>query len=267
MTWICRWLIVCSWLGVSALPGWAQDFDLVAIPGGNAQLGDAEGDANEVRNTVRIAPFRMMRREVTNRQFGTFVEESDYRTTIEADGKGFVWWNRWQLVEGADWRHPNGPQSTIEGFGDHPVAQVSALDAEAFCRHYGMRLPTEEEWEYAARGPQGLRYPWGNTLTKDDMAARANAGTYKCCAASKMDGYERTAPVGSFPAGRSPFSLDDMAGNVWEWTSSPFPGDPNERVIRGGGWGNDPYCLRTAYRHGNSPSFGLDMVGFRCAAD
>ena len=81
------------------------------------------------------------------------------------------------------------------------------------------------------------------------------------------DGFLRTAPVGSFPRGRSPFGLDDMAGNVWEWTSSRFPGSPGMRVIRGGGWGNNPYCLRAAYRHGNPPDIGLDMVGFRCAAD
>ena len=245
----------------------AQEFDLVTIPAGTAQLGDAEGDANEVVRSVRIPAFRIMRREVTNRQFARFFAESGYRTTVEEAGKAHVWWTRWERKPEANWRRPQGPGSGLDGLADHPVVQVSAKDAEAFCEHYGMRLPSEDEWEYAARGTQGRRYPWGNRLTPASLPERTNAGTYECCAASEEDGFVRTAPVGSFPRGRSPFGLDDMAGNVWEWTSSRFPGAPGEQVIRGGGWGNNPYCLRTAYRHGNPPDIGLDMVGFRCAAD
>ena len=162
---------------------------------------------------------------------------------------------------------PRAGGSGLTGLDMHPVVQVSARDAVAFCRHYGMRLPTEDEWEYAARGPNGRRYPWGNRLTRETLPTLANAGTYTCCAPSDADGYARTAPVGSYPKGRSPLGLDDMAGNVWEWTATPFPGSPRDRVIRGGGWGNNPYCLRAAYRHGNPPEIGLDMVGFRCAAD
>jgi len=244
----------------------AQEFDFVPIPSGTAQLGDRQGDANEILRSIQIPAFRLMRREVTNRQFERFILASGYRTTVERTQKGHVWWTQWDLVKGASWRHPQGPQSNLENLADHPVVQVSAIDAEAFCQYYGLRLPSEEEWEYAARGPQGFRYPWGNTLTPVSFAERTNAGTYSCCAASQADGFLRTAPVGSFPLGRSPFGLDDMAGNVWEWTSSPFPGSPGKRVIRGGGWGNNPYCLRTAYRHGNPPGIGLNMVGFRCAA-
>lgn len=243
------------------------EFDLVAIPAGTAQLGDAQGDANEELRSVTIPAFRLMRREVTNRQFARFFVASGYRTTVEQAGKAHVWWTRWDRKTEANWRRPQGPESNLEGLADHPVVQVSARDAEAFCKHYGLRLPSEDEWEYAARGPQGLRYPWGNRLTPASLPEQTNAGTYECCAASKEDGYLRTAPVGSFPRGRSPFGLDDMSGNVWEWTSSRFPGSPGERVIRGGGWGNNPYCLRAAYRHGNPPDIGLDMVGFRCAAD
>ena len=245
----------------------AQEFDLVAIPAGSAQLGDAQGDANEIVRSVQIPTFRMMRTEVTNRQFARFFAATGYRTTVEFGGKGHVWWTRWERKPAVNWRRPQGSGSNLDGLADHPVVQVSAKDAEAFCRHYGMRLPSEDEWEYAARGAQGFRYPWGDSLNATALLGLANAGTYACCAASDADGYLRTAPVGSFSRGRSPFGLDDMAGNVWEWTSSPFPGSPGERVIRGGGWGNNPYCLRAAYRHGNPPDIGLDMVGFRCAAD
>jgi iron(II)-dependent oxidoreductase len=245
----------------------ASDFDLIAIPAGTAMLGDPGGDANEIVKTVEIAAFRLMRREVTNRQFARFVQDNGYRTTVEKLQEGHLWNRRWRRVASANWRHPQGADGTFDGLDDHPVVQVSALDAAAFCRHYSMRLPSEDEWEYAARGPRGFRYPWGNTLTRETLRSLTNAGTYNCCAPSKADGYARTAPVGSYPRGRSPFGLDDLAGNVWEWTATQFPGRPNERVIRGGGWGNNPYCLRAAYRHGNAPEIGLDMVGFRCAAD
>ena len=146
--------------------------------------------------------------------------------------------------------------------------QISARDADAFCAHYGLRLPSDVEWEYAARGTDGRRFPWGDSgPVADDGTRKANFGTVKCCAPDTADGFARTAPVGSFPQGRSPFGLHDMAGNVWEWTSSRFPGQASDRVLRGGGWGNNPYCLRTSYRHGNPPEISLDMVGFRCAAD
>ncbi len=208
-----------------------------------------------------------MRLEVTNAQFGEFVATTEHRTDPQKNGEGYVWWNTWRLVKGADWKHPHGPESTIAGKSSHPVMQVSARDADAFCRHYGMRLPSDAEWEYAARGSDGRRYPWGNVVFGVAGMRQANAGRIRCCGADEADGYLRTSPVGKFTAGRSPFGLLDMAGNVWEWTSSTFPGKPEWRALKGGGWGNDPYCLRPAYRHGNRPIIGLNMVGFRCAAD
>ncbi|HFC04884.1 MAG TPA: formylglycine-generating enzyme family protein [Rhizobiales bacterium] len=247
--------------------GQAQAFDLVSIPAGVAVLGDANGDANEVVKTVRMPAFKLMRNEVTNQQFARFVAATKYQTTVEKTRQGYVWSRKWQHIKGADWRHPQGPQSNIAGLENHPVVQVSGIDALAFCRFYGMRLPSQDEWEYAARGSTSRRFPWGNNYTPASLTRRANAGTIACCAASDRDGFLRTAPVGSYPLGRSPFGLDDMAGNVWEWTSSRFPGAPGKQIIRGGGWGNNPYCLRTAYRHGNPPDIGLDMVGIRCAAD
>ncbi len=89
----------------------------------------------------------------------------------------------------------------------------------------------------------------------------------RCCALDASDGYARTSPVGKFPEGASPFGVMDMAGNVWEWTASAFPGRPHDISIRGGGWGNRAWCQRVTYRHWNPPYIGLDMVGFRCVQD
>ncbi len=242
-------------------------FGLIQIPGSSFVMGDSEGDANEVRRVVKVAAFRLMRLEVTNDQFARFAAASGHVTDPERSGAGYVWTLRWRLIPGADWRRPEGPESTLTDRMEHPVVQVSARDAARFCAFYGLRLPSEEEWEYAARGTDGRRFPWGDAPPEEDGQRRANFGTNQCCAPDAGDGYGHTEPGGRFPSGASPFGLLDMAGNVWEWTASHFPGRPAEVALRGGGWGNDPYCLRTAYRHGNPPDIGLDMVGFRCAAD
>jgi len=205
--------------------------------------------------------------EVTNRQFATFVAASGHVTDPERSGAGWVWDGRWQQIKGADWRHPRGPATSLEGLADHPVVQVSQRDAAAFCAHYGLRLPKETEWEFAARGTDGRRYPWGDQAPTEEQPSLVNSGTVPCCAASDHDGHVYTAPVGTYPDGASYFGALDMAGNVWEWTADPFPDDPRKVALRGGGWGNNPYCLRVSYRHGNPPDIGLDMVGFRCAVE
>ena len=124
--------------------------------------------------------------------------------------------------------------------GDHPVVQVSARDAAAFCAFHGLRLPDEVEWEFAARGRDGRRFPWGHEAPNGTGHRHANFGTLACCAPDAADGFLQTAPVGHFPGGASPFGMLDMAGNVWEWTSSPFPGREDQVALRGGGWGNNP---------------------------
>ncbi len=247
--------------------------DLLPIPGGTFLMGDADGDDNERPRQVTVAPFRMMRHEVTNGQFAAFVAATGHVTDPERRGVGSVWLRkRWRRIAGADWRHPQGPAlspsaaSSIEHWSAHPVVQVSARDGAEFCRHYGLRLPSDEEWEFAARGTDGRRYVWGPEPPPPGDYSRGNFGTRRCCAANGADGYVRTAPVGQYPDGASPFGLLDMAGNVWEWTASPFPGRPGYVALRGTGWGNSLYCWRAAYRHANPPDIGLDMVGFRCAA-
>ena len=147
------------------------------------------------------------------------------------------------------------------------MVQVSQRDAAAWCKWAGMRLPTEAEWEFAARGTDGRRYPWGSQPPQQSAPFHANFGTVDCCAPDQSDGFNRTSPVGHYPMGVSPFGIADMAGNVWEWTSTKHKENRAWYAVRGGGWGNNPWCLRATYRHGNPPDIGLDMVGFRCVAD
>jgi formylglycine-generating enzyme required for sulfatase activity len=255
-------------IAIAAVPAAQADapFEMVDIPGGTFEAGDPNGEPDEAPHAVTVQPFKLMRFEVTNAQFAAFVEATGHVTDPERRGFGYVWPGRWTKVEGADWQHRSGPASDRVGIDDHPVVQVSWQDAGAFCQHYGLRLPNEEEWEFAARGDDGRLYPWGMEPPEASPERRANYGRDRCCAPDMSDGFHETAPVGSYPAGVSPFDLHDMAGNVWEWTSSP-DGDTGKYVIRGGGWGNNPYCLRASYRHKNPPDIGLDMVGFRCAGD
>ncbi len=255
---------LCSALGAE-VP--ANDF--ILVEGGLLNTGDPEGEPDEIRRTLPIGSFWLMRHEVTNQAFEAFVRATGHRTDPELTGHGYVWSGRWRLIEGADWQHPFGPESDIADRHDHPVVQVSADDAAAFCAHHGWRLPSEDEWEFAARGADLRRYPWGDQTPDQSVGSvsLANFGTVPCCAPDDRDGFLKTAPVGSFARGAGPFGHLDLAGNVWEWTASRFPGRPDQIVLRGGGWGNNPYCLRTSYRHGNPPDIGLDMVGFRCAAD
>jgi formylglycine-generating enzyme required for sulfatase activity len=172
-------------------------------------------------------------------------------------------------VSGAYWRHPEGPGSDLDGRWDHPVVHVSWHDAVAFCAWADLRLPTEAEWEYAARG--GLdqaRYPWGDELTPD--------GEHRCniwqgrfpVRDTAEDGYSGTAPVNAFePNG---FGLYNVAGNVWEWCADWFDRAQQNRAMRGGSYlCHESYCnrYRVAARTANSPDTSGGNIGFRCAAD
>ena len=248
---------------------------LVDLAGGWFEAGDPRGEPSEAPRRVQVAPFRLMRFEVTNAQFAAFVAATGHVTDAERKRQGHVWWRhdgkgkfRWKVLAGADWRHPHGPGSSVAHARMHAVVQVSADDAAAFCAHHGLRLPTDQEWEWAARGHDGRRYVWGDGPPEQTPATqRGNVGVLgPCCAPDASDGHQRIAPVGSFPAAATAAGIHDLVGNVWEWTSTPAQ-RPGNRLIRGAGWGNSSWCLRAAYRHENPADRGLDMVGFRCAGD
>jgi formylglycine-generating enzyme required for sulfatase activity len=289
-----RWLRG-DWVGaLSALSGerfgydsqawrewWSTYRGMVKVPTGNFSMGSDSGEpAERPIHDVTVSGFYLDRVEVTNAAFSEFVAATNHLSDPERNGVGWHWTGEWQLVKGADWRHPRGPQSSIDGLGRHPVVQVSWRDADVYCQWRGKRLPSEAEWERAARDAGGVPYAWGTARPSENARYRASYGSDQCCSADDGDGFLYTAPVGSFPSGRSPFGVDDMTGNVWEWVSDtydetfygrspaaePINTAPGKRkVIRGGGWGNNPWGLRTTLRHANTPESGLSMVGFRCA--
>jgi formylglycine-generating enzyme required for sulfatase activity len=151
------------------------------------------------------------------------------------------------------------PTSDLASHGQKPVVGVTWHEAEAYCRQYGKRLPTEQEWEKAARGTDGRLYPWGN---EEPTSLHANFG--KCCV---FKSYDFLVNIGSLEAGKSPYGLYDMAGNVWEWTSSDYDDSGKEKVLRGGSWGSNPQRLRSANRNNIEPMFRVADIGFRCAQD
>ncbi len=145
---------------------------------------------------------------------------------------------------------------------DHPVVNVTALDADAFCAWAGLELPAEDVWEKAARGTDGRKFPWGGEEPDARGIFRANVGPAEDHELWKLDGFEYTAPVGSFARFPSPYGALDMAGNVWEWTSTVEGG---RRIVKGGGWCHDAAYCRAAQRYGNDPAYRNASLGFRPA--
>ncbi|MGI5199854.1 formylglycine-generating enzyme family protein [Streptomyces sp. CA-288835] len=287
--------------GSGTAPGGSR----VALPGGTFRMGGEDADANPgdgegpVRE-VTVGPFEIDTRCVTNERFAAFVDATGYRTDAERFGWSYVFarflpgelrkvsprpegtpW--WCGVQGAYWAAPEGPGSGLDGRWDHPVVHVSWGDALAFCRWEGSRLPTEAEWEYAARG--GLdqkRFPWGDELTP--------GGEHRCniwqgrfpFRNTAEDGYKGTAPVDAFPP--NGFGLFNTSGNVWEWcadwwgtdhgtgphTDPKGPEQGTARVMRGGSYlCHDSYCnrYRVAARTSNTPDSSVGNLGFRCVRD
>jgi formylglycine-generating enzyme required for sulfatase activity len=260
--------------------GWAEttppaprpviEFDWVTIPAGAFPMG-SDGtkdklarDVEKPQHKVRLDEFRIARVPVTVAQFAAFVQATGYRTTAEEQGSAYIYTgSQWEDVKGANWSHPCGPQSDVRQKQDHPVTCVSWYDTQAFCQWAGVRLPTEAEWEKAARGTDGRIFPWGDDApTKDHCNFAMNV--------------KDTTPVGEYPRGASPYGVLDMAGNVWEWTSSlfmPYPYDAADgredseggesRTLRGGSWYLTLSRVRCASRGRGSPDLRLGDLGFR----
>ena len=256
---------------------------------------DGEGPVRD----VRIDGFRIDATAVTNREFATFVEATNYRTDAETYGWSYVFhlflsrqtvyrtpqrpeqtpW--WVPVTGASWDAPEGPNSGIDERLEHPVVHISWQDASAYCAWAGTRLPTEAEWELAARGGlEQQRFPWGNKLTpKNEHRCNIWQGQFPDVNTA-ADGWVSTAPASAYkPNG---FGLYNVAGNVWEWCNDWFSpthhitDDPNNpmgpehgqrRVLRGGSYlCHRSYCnrYRVAARSSNTPDSSAGNLGFRC---
>lgn len=301
---------------------------MVWIPGGVAVMGSDTGPPDETPpHPIAIDGFWMDVTEVTNRQFQEFVDATNYvtlperkpelrsiqkgsgleniaileefnqpgsicslqlnsRDDIDPEKGAYSWW---QYLPGADWRHPEGPDSSIDDRMDHPVVHVSWLDAKTYCEWAGKQLPTEAQWEYAARsGKDGTFYPWGNDRNPNgEWKQNIWQGTFPIEDTAE-DGFNTTAPVATFEA--NDYGLYDMSGNVWEWCADyyqpeyysvspqrnpPGPGssfDPQEpgitkRVQRGGSFMcSDQYCIgyRVSARMKGEEDTGAFHTGFRC---
>ena len=253
-----------------------------------SEEGDSKPDSDEYpQHSLELAEYYIGKYEVTVDQFRAFVEADGYKTTAEKAGSGYTWTGEeWKEVEGADWEHPQGPGSSVSEKGDHPVTLVSWDDAVAFCRWASeetgreVRLPTEAEWEKAARGTDGRRYPWGDESPSGRLLNYADQNLKADWSdENEDDGYELTAPVGNYPDGASPYGALDMAGNVWEWTSSLYKDYPYDvkdgredrsdrgaRVLRGGSFLNNARYVRSADRDGDNLYARSSGIGFRVCA-
>jgi formylglycine-generating enzyme required for sulfatase activity len=258
---------------------------MILVPAGKFIMGSPEDQGDDYehpQHTVYLDAYYIDTREVTNAQFKKFVDDTHYVTEAERDGWSYVYTGKgFSKEKGLDWRHPYTLEIGIDGIMDHPVVHVSWTDAVAYATWAGKRLPTEAEWEKAARGPDGRQYPWGNATTFGGRCNFADKRTdYEYSDRGTDDGYKYTAPVGKYAAGRSPYGLDDMAGNVQEWcfdwcdndyyvmspkTNPMGPAYGEVRARRGGGWCIGTGGLYSARRWSSTPSFRAAFLGFRCA--
>jgi serine/threonine-protein kinase len=261
----------------------------VFVPAGEFWMGAAVTDTlayddEKPRHRVYLDEFWIDRTEVTQAMFAMFAAATGYTTQAERDGQALVFSlekGDWEPVPGADWRRPRGPGGEANALAEYPVGQIAWSDAAAYCAWAGRRLPTEAEWEKAARGTDGRRYPWGGAAVDGGRAnfADLNLPGVDWADAAIDDGYTFSAPVGAYPAGASPYGALEMAGNAWEWVAdwadsgyyarSPYrnPAGPavgKEHGLRGGSWWASARDVRATMRD-SAGDFPYDNYGFRCA--
>ncbi|MGY5355306.1 formylglycine-generating enzyme family protein [Wenyingzhuangia sp. IMCC45467] len=252
--------------------------DMVYFKGGNITIGANNRTPIEAPSFDKeIAPFYLDTYLVTVADFRAFVKATNYVTEAENYGDSGVYdfkEFKWNLLPGTTWEYPLGPNGE-KAIDNHPVTQVSWNDATAYASWAGKRLPTEYEWEYAAKNGENIKYPWGNTTTVNGKYM-TNVWNGKTIQDQKvLDGYFYTSPVGSFPKSKS--GLYDMVGNVWQWTTTTFTPYSNEipynkseqtKVTRGGSFMYDEaleLSYTTTFRGQNTVDSSIFNMGFRCA--
>lgn len=296
--------VIAAPLTIGSVAGVARGLrhrvEQVSVPAQSFLMGDAQGvgrpaDGERPVHPVALAEFSIDATSVTNADFARFVDDTGYRTEAETFGYSAVFhlalradesdvvgsppatpW--WLGVRGADWRHPGGRRSSLDGLQDHPVVHVSWNDAVAYCRWAGRALPTEAQWECASRGGlPGARYPWGDEL-REEWQCNIWQGTFPTMN-TEADGWLTTAPVRSYePNG---YGVWQSVGNVWEWCSDwwdpgyyaesptqdpPGPNRGEVKVLRGGSYlCHDSYCnrYRNSARSSNTPDSSMGNGGFR----
>lgn len=253
-----------------------DDAVLVYVPAGEFLMGATEEDLmadwhEKPQQALYLDAFWIYKYEVSNKQFAAFITDSGYQTTAEKVGWSLVVGEgAIKKIPGAYWASPKGPDDITEQLDDYPVVQVSWFDAVAYCEWMKCRLPTEAEWEKAARGSDGRTYPWGEEQPD-------------CSLANYIECVGGTSPINSNPDGLSPYGVINMAGNVYEWVADYYrnnyysvrnskknpsgPANGEFRIIRGGSWNNYEQDLRTSDRHAKSPELMFNSLGFRCVCD
>ena len=198
------------------------------VPAGEFGMGSPASDplaySDEMpRHRVFLDAYWIDETEVTNSMFARFVADTGYKTTAEQLNNGQVFTlttGAWEKVSGADWRHPGGPATDITSQDGFPVGQMSWSDSAAYCEWAGRRLPTEAEWEKAARGDDARPYPWGSEAAAGNRLNFADVNLKVDWADPAIDdGYALNSPAGHYPAGASPYGALDVAGNMWEWVA------------------------------------------------
>ncbi len=248
--------------------------EMVLIPAGAFVAG------SEITRTAYLDAFWIDRTEVTNDQFKQFVDATGYKTEAEKQGWGYEYVIlSWERVPGLSWLTPGGAGSSIADRSREPVGLVSWDDAAAYCAWADKRLPTEAEWEKAARGSDGRAFAWGNTWDGAKLNFCEANCSYSWKESGINDGYAESSPVGSFAQGASPFGALDVAGNVWEWVDNWYAPDyatsiaargsaapgSGDKVVRGGAWSIHQAYVSTTSRLPVTPLFRERSVGMRCA--